>query len=367
MRIVQLIQKPQRRGAELFAADFAGWLRADGHTVAVVSLYAHPGSTRLPQHADDLALDADEHSRSERALNAPLVARLAWFLRRFAPDVVQANGGRTLKYAAAVRALGAPRALWVYRNIDSPRFWLKRRLPRLVLPRLVRATFDAAVGVSRTTLREVNDIYGFVGSSIAIENGVDYARLSPSASSTAAADVATGEVKLVWAGAFGPQKRPDVAIELLARLGKRYVLTMLGEGPWLEQTQRLAAERGVGERVRFLGNRRDIGDVMRASDIFIMTSDTDGIPAVVLEAQHCGLPVVSFDVGGLKECIDAGNTGVLVAHGDLTGFVEAIASTTARLGPPTSTACRQYAERFSINQIGPRYLRFFAERIGDAG
>ncbi len=361
MRVLSLIQKPQRRGAETFAADLNRWLRSEGHDARLLSLYRHDGA-RLKLGPLDVLLDGDEAGVQERALDVRLVARLISEVRRFRPDVVMANGGRTLKYAAAVRWVSPAKTLWVYRNIDSPRFWLKTGLARVGMPLLVRGTFDAAIGVSQATLAEVRAIYGFHDASEAIENGIDFGRIA-SRDRDAGAVVAPGRLKILWAGAMGAQKRPDIALAVLARLDKDVSLTMLGEGPWLARVERLVVSQGLAARVRLLGNRQDIGDLMRAVDIFLLTSDTDGIPAVVLEAQHCGVPVVAFDVGGLRECVVPGTTGALVPHGDQMAMVAAIVDVAARLGAPLSSRCHEHASRFSIERIGPRYVDFFERQL----
>jgi len=364
VRVLNLIQKPQRRGAETFASDLSNWMRSRSVDAQLLALYAHDGPSPA-LGPKDVLLDAAEQAPSERFLNPLLLARLIRAIRRFQPDVVQCNGGRTLKYAAAAR-LAAPRALWIYRNIDSPAFWLKSAKAKALMPPLVRFGFDAAICVSEATLREVQAAYGFIGRSVAIENGVDFTRLGQGSGASAAHSVlAPGRVKLVWVGALGPQKRPDVAIELMALLPQYFSLTMLGEGPWRERVLAMVAERDLGERVRLVGNRADVGDVMRAADMLVMTSDTEGIPAVVIEAQHCGLPVVAFDVGGLKECLPSAGTGRLVRHGDLAALAAAVVDEGARVGGVEIRArCTAFSDRFSIEQIGPRYLRFYTEQLG---
>lgn len=369
MRVLQILQKPQRRGAETFAVELAGWLRRDGHGSRVVALYSHDGP-QLPLEADDVQLSGKEHGRREAALDPLLLAGLVQALRGFRPDVVQANGGRSLKYAPLARRLGAPNALWVYRNIDSPRFWLKRPLTRTLMPPLVRAGFDAAVGVSEATLREVHALYGFQGRSIAIENGVDFKRLAPGRPrAESRAVLADGDVRLIWVGALGAQKRPDRALEVLARLPSNVSLTLVGEGPWRAKVEAQTEALGLGERVRLLGNRADVGDLMAAADIFLMTSDTEGIPAVIIEAAHCGLPIVTVDVGGLRECVRDGETGVIVPAGDVGALVSAVRGLVdnASQCQAFGAAGKVFSTRFGMDVIGPRYLAFYREQLARLG
>jgi glycosyltransferase involved in cell wall biosynthesis len=230
------------------------------------------------------------------------------------------------------------------------------------MPVLMRAGFDAAIGVSETTLREVHAAYGFRGRSIAIPNGVDFARLD---SGPVADDVRlpSGGIRLVWVGALGPQKRPDVAVQVMRLLPPDTSLTIVGEGPWRDQVVAAVVAAGLQDRVVLTGNRENVGAIMRAGDLLLMTSDTEGIPGVALEAQHCGLPVVAFAVGGLQECVPSAGPGALVPHGDLSALAAAIIRVAGQLScPRVRDQCRAFAEGFSIEQIGPKYLEFYAEQ-----
>jgi glycosyltransferase involved in cell wall biosynthesis len=91
-----------------------------------------------------------------------------------------------------------------------------------------------------------------------------------------------------------------------------------GEGEALESTRALAAELGIADRVHLTGFRSDVGDVLDALDLFVVSSDREGLANAMLEAMAFGLPVVSTDVSGAREALDP-------AHGEpragiVTGF-----------------------------------------------
>jgi glycosyltransferase involved in cell wall biosynthesis len=77
-----------------------------------------------------------------------------------------------------------------------------------------------------------------------------------------------------------------------------------GEGEELEPTRALAAELGIADRVHFPGFRADVGDVLDALDLFVVSSDREGLANAMLEAMAFGLPVVSTDVSGAREALD---------------------------------------------------------------
>jgi glycosyltransferase involved in cell wall biosynthesis len=338
------------------------WLRRAGHAARIVTLYGHDGP-RPSLADDDLVLEGNQAGGLERVIDPVLLWRLVREIRRFRPDVVQCNGGRTVKYGALARH-AAPKAVWVYRNIDSPRFWLKSKRARLIMPLVMKSGFDAAVGVSETTLREVHAAYGFQDTSRAIANGVDFLRLDTHTTPVADRPVGmAGGISVVWVGALGPQKRPDVAVEVLRRLPPDTTLTMVGEGPWRQRLDAAVESARLGDRVWLAGNREDVGPLLRSADLLLMTSDTEGIPAVAVEAQHCGLPVVAFDVGGLRECVPHEGPGALVRHGDLDALASAVVAVGRQARSDESRAqCVAWADAFSIERIGPKYLEFFEEQ-----
>ena len=119
-------------------------------------------------------------------------------------------------------------------------------------------------------------------------------------------------------------KRPDrfaaVALEL-ARAYSDLVLVVAGDGELLAETQRALAP--LGDRVRFTGWRPDPETVYSAADVVLLTSDNEGMPYSLIEAAWSGTPVVSTDVGSVREVVVHGTTGLVTG----TGTDELVAAT----------------------------------------
>ena len=87
----------------------------------------------------------------------------------------------------------------------------------------------------------------------------------------------------------------------------------------------LADKYGLGpDQIRFLGQRRDVNEILAQSDLSVLTSDYEGMPNVVLEAMGCGLPVIATRISGTEELIADDKTGFLVEPGDAEGMAERI-------------------------------------------
>lgn len=377
MRILQIAQKRQRRGAEIFAAQLGEWLRGSGQDVRHVYLYRYGGAEPLALLAGDVDLERSEGSPLERLPSGhPLVLRrLLGQIRRYDPDVVQANGGRSVKYAA-LAALLSPGRRWklVYRNIDSPRFWVRGRARRLYFRGLVMPRVDGVVGVSRQTLAEVFEFYGLGVPGEFIPNGITLGPLDgPADREAVRADlgVSPGQVVVLFFGALTAQKRPDRyvrSIRSLRSAGEDVAGWVLGDGPGRAEMEARARELGVAASIRFLGYRERVADLVAASDLLASTSDSEGIPAAVLEAGYLRVPTVGFDVGGMRECVLHGETGLLAARGDEEAHLQATlrlvrdGAERRRLG----VAARAFVQaEFSMDAVGRRYTAFYERILAD--
>jgi glycosyltransferase involved in cell wall biosynthesis len=109
---------------------------------------------------------------------------------------------------------------------------------------------------------------------------------------------------LLAVGRLHPQKDYPTMLEAVARLQARSpqpMLVIAGDGPDAEEIAALARELGV--RVRLLGRRDDVADLMSAADLLVVSSVWEARALVVQEAMQMGLPVVATDVGGIAELV----------------------------------------------------------------
>jgi glycosyltransferase involved in cell wall biosynthesis len=90
------------------------------------------------------------------------------------------------------------------------------------------------------------------------------------------------------------------------------------------ETEALARSLGVEGRVRFLGVRRDVAELMSAADGYVLSSAWEGMPVVLLEAGATGIPIVATAVGGNREVVLDGRTGFLVPPGDPAALATAM-------------------------------------------
>lgn len=125
-------------------------------------------------------------------------------------------------------------------------------------------------------------------------------------------------------GSFTVSKSPDVYIKVARRVldqNSNVRFLHVGNGPLRERVQQISQELNVEPYVLFLGSRSDVPDILRALDIFTLTSSNEGTPNVVMEAMATALPCVVTDIGDCKDLVPHGQTGFLAP----VGAVEALA------------------------------------------
>jgi glycosyltransferase involved in cell wall biosynthesis len=118
----------------------------------------------------------------------------------------------------------------------------------------------------------------------------------------------------------------------------------------------------LSDQVVFLGLQANVATYMNAADLLLLTSDTEGIPGVVLEAGLLGLPVVATEVGGVPECIREGETGVLMDPEDECGLANAVVDLLQdhQRWSRLSNSARVWIQReFTISIIAQRYADFY--------
>ena len=113
-----------------------------------------------------------------------------------------------------------------------------------------------------------------------------------------------------------PVKRPMYWIEAARRIREAVPGThflIIGDGDMTDEVAAYAAEHGFSDALHLPGRVSNVGDWYRAMDVKLLTSEREGIPNALIEAQHFGVPIIATAVGGIHEAIDIGKTGYVVS------------------------------------------------------
>ena len=157
----------------------------------------------------------------------------------------------------------------------------------------------------------------------------------------------------------------DAAVHVIRRCPDVTFL-LVGRGGLREELEAQAISVGVAPYIRFLGHRDDVPDLLGVCDLFVLPSLSEGMPLALLEAMAAGVPSVAARVGGVREVIEDGKSGVLIPPGDSHALAEGIIKlledrTLARqMGKYARDAV---VRRFSVSRMVDDYKKIYARLI----
>jgi glycosyltransferase involved in cell wall biosynthesis len=296
--------------------------------------------------------------------------RLYRALHEFSPDVVvssmfSANAAvRTLKPVLGYRVVTREHNLyddkkWYHCLLDHGFSYLSDGV--VAVSRMVA---DYASAQARIPRRKFTVIH----------NGVDLDRVREFAAG-AAPEVARVRAELgigadrkiiLNVARLKPQKNHDLLIDGFERFSKghpEYILVVVGDGIERPRLDALIAQRGLGDRVRMLGFRKDVYSWFAAADVFALTSRREGFPNVGVEALAFGLPFISTLVSGVDEIIEDGRNGYITAADPdaLAAAFGRVAALSPADRAKLSEACQDTARRFDMPRIVRKYEDFILQ------
>jgi glycosyltransferase involved in cell wall biosynthesis len=338
-------------GAERATALLLAGLQGRGHRVLMLC-----NAELVARRAEELGVPTRIVALGGDAA-VPHALRLAAVLREPRPDAFIIGTFRKLLLASlAGRLARVPRVVArVGLETDTPR----SAKYRFALPRWV----DAVV-VNATRIRPAFDALPGLGPGrvSVIHNGVDAPLRQQVAGAVRAELGIAPDAPVVGAVArLAPQKRLDRLLRAVAALPADVHCIVAGDGEERAPLAALADELGIAGRVHFLGHRDDTGDVLAALDVYVVSSDREGLSNAMLEALAAGVPVVSTPVSGADDALEPLADGT--APGVVIGFsVDALAATLrhlladAELRARMAVAARaRAAERFSVDAMLDRW------------
>jgi glycosyltransferase involved in cell wall biosynthesis len=223
------------------------------------------------------------------------------------------------------------------------------------------------VAIAEEVRNSIQKLYGYPNPPL-IPNGIPTDEYAPDPNKRAqwrqAHGIETHATILTHVGRFAPPKNHALLIEAFARVrtSAPLYLLLVGGGELENAVREQVAQLGLENRVRFLGIRADVADILRASDVFVLSSRWEGNPMSVMEAMAAGLPVVSTAVGGVPELVRDGETGLLVPSEDtgaLAQAIQALVDNPARRQAMGAAARQHAVAHFDIRHTARGYEQLY--------
>ncbi len=345
-------------GAERFVSTLANNLDSERFTIAIATATDRTGY-RISSRTELFPLGF------RGVLSLPrTVGRLTAMIDRWRPDLLLSNVLSTNCLVGAALRRSTHQPPWVARIGNAPelsepllqKWWARKCYPRA----------SSLVSNSERMRTAIARHYpALADRCVSLANPTDFARIDRLAAegsrSAGSAEVAT----VLWV-----EKRPELALAAVAQARKRVSLRLqiCGEGPLRRKIERQVARRGLDDVVELLGFCDNPYARMAGADTLLMTSDYEGLPNALIEAQGLGLPAVSTACPyGPDEIVKPGETGFLVEPGDVTGTGEALVrlvedpALRTRMGAAARLRARQL---FGLDRLLPLWQAHLLDAAG---
>ena len=289
---------------------------------------------------------------------------LVKFLRQVRPDVIECftHDADTLGLPAAWLA-GVKRRFGTHHGQFAGQSGFARKLhTRIINSSLASGLICVSERARRQALEE-----GILPEKIrVIFNGVRPVTADPAVRAAVRAELGLreNEVMVLNVGRLVPEKAQKNLVSAAEKLknNDRLRFFIAGDGPCRPDLEAQIEKAGLKDSFRLLGNRSDVDRLLNAADLFVLYSDTEGMPVSLMEAMSAGLPCIASELEGIAQLIPDERYGTLIAAGDPGLLADAIrrvladpersagqgkaAAVRIREGFSLEASCRQYEEAF---------------------
>jgi glycosyltransferase involved in cell wall biosynthesis len=312
LKIIQLIQKPQLRGAEIFACQLSNHLLDQGHEIIVVAIF--PGDAELPFKGKVICLDRPP---SKRLFDLTGWKKFKSIIKDFKPDIIQANASDTLKFAVSSKTFFCWNQPLIYRNANKMGDFITSKL-KYILNRRLLTKVAYVISVSKECEKDFVKTFGYPKDKICtVEIGVEEKKLEEIPEDLN--KIFNNGPVITHIGGFVPEKNHIGLLRIFNQCLKNHPnaqLILIGKGILETEIRTKAKEFKVENNVHFLGYRNDVLNLLKHSTVFALPSLIEGLPAVILEAMYCETPVIAYNVGGVGEVVKNEKTGWLIKKND---------------------------------------------------
>lgn len=360
MKIVMVITRgDDLGGAQMHVKALAEGLLIMGHQVHVIAGIAGRWADAMRELDVPVSICGGMLREIDPRRDIAAVRSLAGMFRTISPDLVCAHSSKAGMLARiAARMAGVPCVFtahgWAFtEGIAQPKKTIFKAIERITSPLAAKvicvSEYDRKIAL-RAGIK-ANRL-------VTIHNGVP--DIEPALRATPSSN---GPVRVVMVARFAEQKDQELLITAVNDL-PRIHLDFVGDGPKLNAAKQLVKAYDMGERVRFLGVRRDVPEILSRAHIFALTTNFEGFPLSTLEAMRAGLPIVVSNVGGAAEAIVDGESGFAVPKGDIATLRDRLillAEKPERRELMGSAARRRYEMEFSSERMLARTVDLYQQ------
>jgi glycosyltransferase involved in cell wall biosynthesis len=313
MKICYIITKADEiGGAQVHVRDLSIALRDKGHEILIITGEDGTLVTQLKENGINVIVDTD----LRREINIKYDLKAFFSLRKIIsennPDLLALHSSKAGLIGRLIgRNLSIPTVFTVHGWAFADGVPYIKRKVYIEIEKLFAKFFtDKLITVSKQD-KELALSYSVANENlmIAIQNGVSSSYLFNDNKLFSE----TKKLELIMVARFSEQKDHDTLFRALKLLKTDdWHLKLVGKGKLIDFYKELSIDLGIDENISFLGERRDVPELLKQSDVFLLISNWEGYPLSILEAMSFGLPVIASDVGGVSEAVKDNFNGYLI-------------------------------------------------------
>lgn len=182
-------------------------------------------------------------------------------------------------------------------------------------------------------------------------------------------DIPGSAFHIVTAAELNENKNQKVVIEALARLNDDNIYySICGKGPNEDNLRALIKSKGLEERVRLLGYRTDMDEILQTADVFAFPSIREGLGVAAVEALMCNVPVIAADNRGTREYVSDGSNGIVCQYDSPDEFAEAIELLYKDRNYRNRMAdrCRESVKLFTVEEVEKTMIQVYSKALGES-
>ncbi|WP_457575621.1 glycosyltransferase [Desulfomarina sp.] len=315
MRILQLISSVFFYGAERVTAELSSALTQHGATIHVGILAVNDDLEEIFKKVINSSEVTVVQFNGQGPLNIKTIFSIGQYLKQNEIDIVHCHGYKSNLYALFARFFSRTSPFLIATNHN----WIgttRREFFYQKVDAITLRFFDKIIAVS-TDVKQQMIKAGVKAQQISIiDNGInveDIAFHTPADEIRSHLGLTGDDFVIGNIARLTPEKNHQVLLHVLAELKEltNLKLILVGDGPEYEKIQTAAGSLGLKKQVIMTGSRDDARKLYSTFDIFVLSSTTEGLPMVLLEAMAAGVPVISSDVGAVPRIIQNEKNGLL--------------------------------------------------------
>lgn len=359
MKILFYINLIDFGGAERVVVNLANEFSKRGHEVIIVTSYCKEREYELNDKVKRLSLEDKEIKQSFIKKNLTRTSRLRRICKKERPDIVV-----SFMAQANFRAIMATRFLKI-KTLISVRNDPDKEYPNGIYRFAAKILYPLASGC----VFQTEDAKSWFPHLIQRKSKII---LNPVNDKFYKVDYKGERENIVTVGSLSPRKNQQLLIKAFSLIAQEFPkdnLVIYGEGPEREKLVELTKSLNIEKRVFFMGESSEIHEKIKNAKVFVLSSNYEGLPNVVMEAMALGLPVISMDCpcGGPRMLIENEKSGILVDTNDVEAMVEKmrIVLKNSSFAEYLGENGRRTAEGFNQEKIYKTWEIYMKEIIGN--